>query len=395
MGVNARLMQVLLPFLAINLACFILAAILAGRSPFYFAQLAPPASGRVQRAQMIDGLRGWLALGVFFSHAAYMHTYFTRGEWNFGPWQLYDTAGGIAVCLFFMVTAYLFWGRVLRTDGNLPLKEFFGARVRRIAPMYFASVLMVLAVVAVQSGLRLHEGPVALLKELRSWFAFGFLAEGDINGVRAHYIEAVHWTLAYEWGFYLVLPVLALFARGRGFALMLGVGAFYCIATPVTLCFICGMVIATIVERRLIPVSLDKHWFTPLPVAALLLAFTYDYAFAPMPILLLSVFFLFIVKDNSLFGLLATRGAKLLGMISYSIYLVHCIVLYAVIALVNTCLPIRELGIGSYFSLCAAIAVLTVWLSAATYQHIEYPFIARHGGLRLPALFRRRVLAGA
>src|SRR6185503_11069398 len=49
-------------------------------------------------------------------------------------------------------------------------------------------------------------------------------------------------------------------------------------------------------------------------------------------------------EGQQLFGLLATRGAKLLGMISYSIYLVHCIVLYAVIALVNTCLPIRELG---------------------------------------------------
>ena len=383
------LMPASLAFVAINLACFIVASLLAVRSPFYRSQLAAPANGRVQRAEMIDGLRGWLALGVFFSHTAYMHTYLTRGEWDFGAWPLFDKAGHVGVSLFFMVTAYLFWGRVLRSNGNLPLKEFFGARLRRIVPMYLASVFMVFLVVAFQSGFQLHEGPIALVKEMRPWFAFGFLTEGDINGVRAHYIEAVHWTLAYEWAFYLLLPILALFAGGARFPLMLAVAAFYCIATPVTLCFICGMVVATIVERRLIPFSLAKRWLTPLPLAALLLAFTYDYTYTPMPLLLLAVFFFFIVKDNSLFGLLGTRGAKLLGTISYSIYLVHCIVLYAVVALVNAYVPISSLGIGTYFSLCGVVGVLTVLLSAATYQHIEYPFIALRGGWRLPPLFRR------
>jgi peptidoglycan/LPS O-acetylase OafA/YrhL len=378
-------MQGLLAFLLINLACFVIAWTLAVRSPFYRALLAPPPAGRVGRADMIDGLRGWLALGVLFTHAANMHTYFSHGEWGPGSWGFYGKTGPVGVCLFFMVTAYLFWGRVLRTEGQLRIREFYLSRVRRIVPMYLASVLMVLAVVAFASGFDLRVGMVELAKQLRAWFSFGFMYAGDINGVRgAHYINAVYWTLAYEWVFYLVLPLLALCARGVMFAVMLGIAALYGVSMPVTLCFICGMVVATVVERRLIPFSLSSSWLTPLPVAALLLAFTYHNTFAPMPIVLLAVFFLFVVKDNSLFGLLATPGARLLGAVSYSIYLVHCIVLYCLVALVNALVPIRALSVEAYLAIVGVAAVATVLLSARTYRHIEHPFLSVRGGVAAP-----------
>jgi peptidoglycan/LPS O-acetylase OafA/YrhL len=240
-------------------------------------------------------------------------------------------------------------------------------------------VLMVLAVVAVLSHFQLHVSLATLAKELRAWFSFGFLYQGEINGVKdAHYIDAVYWTLAYEWSFYLLLPLLALFARGLLFPLMLAVALLYCLSAPVTLCFICGALVATLVERRLIP-SLASHWLTPLPLAALLLAFDNAHTYAPGSIALLALFFLFVVKNNSLFGVLATRGAKLLGTVSYSIYLVHCIVLYCVVALVDAYIPIRALGAGTYLIVVAVAAILTVLLSALTYRHIEHPFITRRG----------------
>ena len=372
-------MQALLAFLAINLACFFVARSLALRSGFFRRHLELPLAGGTQRVEMIDGLRGWLALGVLFHHAAHMHSYFTRGEWDFGSWRLYGDAGAVGVCLFFMVTAYLFWGRVLRADGRFPVGEFYWSRLRRIVPMYLASVLMVLAVVAVLGHFELHVSLATLAKELRAWFSFGFLYQGEINGVKdAHYIDAVYWTLAYEWSFYLLLPLLALFARGLLFPLMLAVALLYCLSAPVTLCFICGAVVATLVERRLIP-SLASHWLTPLPLAALLLAFDNAHAYAPMSIALLAVFFLFVVKDNSLFGVLATRGAKLLGTVSYSIYLVHCIVLYCAVALVDAYIPIGALSAETYLVIVAMAAILTVLLSALTYRHIEHPFITRRG----------------
>lgn len=388
-------MQALLAFLAINLACFLVARWLALCSAFFSRHLELPLAGGTQRVEMIDGLRGWLALGVLFHHAAHMHSYFTRGEWDFGSWRLFGDAGAVGVCLFFMVTAYLFWGRVLRADGRLAVGEFYRSRIRRIVPMYLASVLMVLAVVAVLSHFELHVSLATLAKQLRAWFSFGFLYQGEINGIKdAHYIDAVYWTLAYEWGFYLLLPLLALFARGVLFPLMLAVAALYCASAPVTLCFICGALVATIIERRVIPFSLASRWLTPLPLAALLLAFDEAHAYAPTSIALLSVFFLFVVKDNSLFGLLATRGAKLLGTVSYSIYLVHCIVLYCVVALVNAYVPIPALSAGAYLVIVGVAAVLTVLLSARTYRHIEHPFISKRGRpASEPAMSARRTQA--
>jgi peptidoglycan/LPS O-acetylase OafA/YrhL len=149
--------------------------------------------------------------------------------------------------------------------------------------------------------------------------------------------------------------------------------------------------VATIVERRLIPFSLASYWLTPLPLAALVLAFDNAHAYAPASIALLSIFFLFVVKDNSLFGVLATRGAKLLGTVSYSIYLVHCIVLYCVVALVNAYVPIRTLSTGTYLVIVAMAAVFTVMLSARTYRHIEHPFISKRSPQApTPAVAARR-----
>jgi peptidoglycan/LPS O-acetylase OafA/YrhL len=91
---------------------------------------------------------------------------------------------------------------------------------------------------------------------------------------------------------------------------------------------------------------------------------------------LMFVFFVFVVDGNSLFGLLRTRPAKLLGMVSYSIYLTHCIVLFVVVHSFNAAVPVATLDAAGYWLLAAFAAAVTVVLSAATYQYVEYPFLA-------------------
>jgi peptidoglycan/LPS O-acetylase OafA/YrhL len=98
-----------------------------------------------------------------------------------------------------------------------------------------------------------------------------------------------------------------------------------------------------------------------------------------MPALLLFIFFLFVVKDNSVFGLLATPAAKLLGTISYSIYLLHCIVVFVVVALANRYSPISAMPMQTYMLLIVAAALITVFLSTLTYRHIEHPFLSTTG----------------
>lgn len=368
------------PLLAlfVGLMCFLLAGSIATGSRFYRTVLAGMEHGRTR---MIDGLRGWLALGVLLTHAGNMHAYFSGGTWVSPHAGVYGRLGPVGVCLFFMVTAFLFWGRVIRTDGRLDVAQFFISRVRRLVPMYLVSVVVVLGVVALLSGLALHVSLYTLVKEARPWFAFGFMSYGDINGVTgAHYIDAAYWTLAYEWLFYLALPLLALCHRGWKFGVLLALAALYLFSASVALCFIFGALAAWLVERKLLPSALQSLWLAPLPLAGVALALTYPDTYGFVPELLLFIFFLFIVGDNSLFGFLATRAAKLLGTVSYSLYLLHCIVLFVAVWVANSLWPIQSMPMQVYGSLVVCVALVTVLLSVVTYRHIEHPFLVKRVG---------------
>src|SRR4051794_17854601 len=151
----------LLLLVAVGTLCFLVTWPIAKASTFYRTLLAGMDK---DRTAMVDGLRGWLALGVLLTHAACMHSHFSNGTWDSSRAWIYGQTGPVGVSLFFMVTAFLFWGRVLRTQGGLNVQAFFRSRVRRIVPMYLASVLIVLLVVAFASEFRLHESPIALAK---------------------------------------------------------------------------------------------------------------------------------------------------------------------------------------------------------------------------------------
>lgn len=362
----------LTPFFAINLLCFAVAWFIARTSRFYVDQLEHIADGR---ASMIDGLRGWLALSVFFAHAIAMQSYFAEGNWHSAFAGVYGMAGEVGVSLFFMITGFLFWGRIRRSGGKLNVPALYVSRVRRIVPMYFVSVAMALVVVVFISGFTLQVEFQNLIRELRSWFSFGYLYAGNINGVKdAHYINAVYWTLAFEWSFYIALPFFALFSRGaRAFALFL-VAFFYCLQAPITLNFICGALAAVLVEKNLIDARLSIPVLTLLPLAALAAVFLFPSAFSLPAIGLLFIFFLFVVGGNSLFGLLATRTSRLLGTVSYSIYLTHCIVLYSIVRIADVYLPIKAMGPSQYWLLVSIAALVTVLISTVSYRYVEFVF---------------------
>jgi peptidoglycan/LPS O-acetylase OafA/YrhL len=243
--------------------------------------------------------------------------------------------------------------------------------------MYAVSVMMVLTIVAILSGFVLREDMISLLHELRPWLSFGFMATGDINGVKdAYIINAVYWTLAFEWAFYIALPLLALFARGPWCAALFAAVLFFGTQAPIVLNFLFGALAALAVDRQLLGGRLRAAWLAPVPIAALAGIFQFfDTVYALAPVALLFVFFLFVVDGNGLSGLLSSAAAKLLGTISYSLYLNHCVVLFVTMRAVNTVVPIRELAPLQYWSFAALAALVAVALSALTYRYVEHPFI--------------------
>ncbi|HZO00251.1 MAG TPA: acyltransferase [Burkholderiales bacterium] len=356
---------------AICALCLLIGWALLRSSAFYRAQVALPG-----RFECIDGLRGFLALGVFAVHAVNMYTLLSYGGWSSDIAPFHNKASSAGVALFFMITGFLFWLRVLRAGSAFDTRAFFASRLWRLTPMYLMSVLMVVTVVAAATGFGLHGSPAALARELRPWLSFGFMDTGAVNGLAdARYINAVYWTLAYEWLFYLALPLLALFARGWGAAALIFVVLAFGTQKPIVFNFLFGALAAWTVHRRLLEGRLGSRWLGVLPLASLGAYFALPTGNGLAQSAALFGFFIFVVHGWSLFGLLRTRAAKVLGTISYSIYLTHCIALYITMHAVDRLVPVRTLEGGEYWMLAGLAAAGCVLLSALTYRYVEHPFL--------------------
>ena len=198
---------VIWPYFAITIVLVLFASTrLLGSADF------PPTMAPV-RVQTIDGLRGFLALGVFFHHAAVFHQYLLTGYWAVPPSRFYANLGQIGVALFFMITGYLFWTQILKAKGRPNLLRLYIGRAFRIVPLYLLLAFVVLLSVGFLTGWHLREPPIALAKHIVIWLAGGIIAGGDVNGYGTIVIGGVTWSLHYEWEFYASLLITSLFAR--------------------------------------------------------------------------------------------------------------------------------------------------------------------------------------
>jgi peptidoglycan/LPS O-acetylase OafA/YrhL len=356
-------------------------------TPLYRAADSPPIPTS-SRIETLDGLRGFLALGVFFHHAAIYHQYLSTSIWGAPPSRFYLLVGPAGVAMFFMITGYLFYSQMMKAKGRPEWKKLYVGRIFRILPLYWFAVALVLLGVSVHTGWHLNVPWPSFIERLVRWSAGGLFPEAPINGSEFTYRITLYvtWTLQYEWFFYFSLLALAIPARWRWSGLALPF-AFLCIAivhevfaqspTP-WICvalFLIGMSIAAIrtakpnLKARGILVSL-------MVVAFLILAFTAatDLIFRPLPILLLGVAFLLIAVGADLFGLLSTRPARRLGNISYGIYLLQG----AVFAGASSIEMIRKFDLHSPFGhwvVTALEGIALVSFATLTHRFIERPGI--------------------
>jgi peptidoglycan/LPS O-acetylase OafA/YrhL len=130
--------------------------------------------------------------------------------------------------------------------------------------------------------------------------------------------------------------------------------------------------------------TVAARWWTSLvPTAAALVVGLGAPTYSLRGCLCGALVFLPIVAGADLWGLLRTRAVKMLGAVSYSIYLLHGTVLYVVLGVVRRFYPIPELSPLAYWGVIAACGVLLVCLAAVTYRWLEHPF------LRVPLPARR------
>ncbi|HET9644342.1 MAG TPA: acyltransferase, partial [Burkholderiaceae bacterium] len=364
---------------AVLCVLFLIAHLVARKSHFFSRQLEREAAA--SRFLALDGLRGLLALSVFVHHAAITQAFLHTGAWQTPPSRFYTNLGQGGVALFFATTAFLFWTKGLTSEHNFNMQILLWSRVCRLVPMYLVSALLALSIVATLTKFHLMQSIPTVVKQVLLVFAFGFAAPNEINGILNAWtlLFSVAWSLAYEWMFYLLLPLALLFSRGIGLVILLAAASVFIAAfstSSVEWYFIAGIVSAAIIRRNPMKIVhfLRGHLAAALGIISLAVAiFGFDSAYGLQPAVPLFVFFLIIVGGNTLWGLLASRAARLLGMVSYSIYLLHSMVLFIFFRMTDG----RALGIFAFWFAVAVAGIFIVLLSTLTYRVVEYPFLQR------------------
>ncbi|WP_322042749.1 acyltransferase [Paraburkholderia sp. J67] len=356
--------------------------------------LDEPAAPGESRSGTIDGLRAFLALGVFFAHASGYYIYMTTSTWGPGPNRFFNQLGDVGVFLFFIITSFLFWGKAIAATRRIHepaeyrryLTSLYVARFFRIAPLYYCAIGTMIVLTLSATGLRLVVSPIAFAKEIINWLPLGLGASVWINGSDTPPVTVgMVWTLAWEWYFYFSLAALSLLAFSRTLrliapaltlAIALVAGLHWHIATGFYIAlFSMGMIFAT---RTASGMSLRK---LPEPlgsfVAAALIALAYFGVGGPrsgFQLVWIAAFFYLVISGCDLFGLLKSRAAQRLGTISYSIYLMHGLCLHVVFSIA----PIRTFAFASitqYWLAVLLAAIVTIGVSTLTFLLIEAPGI--------------------
>jgi peptidoglycan/LPS O-acetylase OafA/YrhL len=334
----------------------------------------------------IDGLRGYLALFVFLHHSCVWYFYLRSGRWETPPSQLYVHFGQSSVALFFMITSFLFYSKLINArHRSFDWEQLYIARFLRLAPLYlFALAAMLFTVILMSAGV-LHDAPGKVALDVLRWLTFAILGHPDINGLKVAEIvlAKVVWTLPYEWLFYLVLPLFALSVgiRPPWPYLLLGLlavaGALIHRFDPIILLMFAGGIIAAVLVRCKwfgeFAASGTAAMLAVMSIGTAMALFPSAYGFAPF--VLLALFFCLVAAGNDLFGLLTGPAARKLGQMAYSVYLLHQLILYATFNFIVGATRSRLLSPMAHWAIVIGIVPALLLICQTTFTVIEHPLM--------------------
>lgn len=363
---------------------FATAALLLRTVPKFARQLEHSGESRFAS---IDGLRGYLAFGVFVHHSIITWIFLQTGVIDFPPSNFYSQLGQGSVALFFMITGFLFWDRLLTHGRQHDWLAFAVSRLFRLYPLYLPLMLTVFVTVFYLQGWELKVSSLQFFGQFMAWLTFD---RPDVNLYHqtGMLISNVTWTLGYEVFFYLALPLAGMVFIYRGswkqtllcligiYALYEIVGLEHSLKKHFLASFLGGIAAAYWIRRP----TLLAWGKTPLAGVVALLAVTiaftaFNRAFSTAPIVLMSLFFMIVASGNTLFGALRPRGIRWLGEISYSTYLLHGYVLWVLVQRLPPLLHLDGRDAWVFLPLMAVCSCLLIVISSLTYVYLEKPGI--------------------
>ncbi len=132
--------SVLSPWAALlALACCVATALL-------ICQLRDLRFNNTGRLGSIDGIRGIMELGVLFHHYVHAYVFHVSGQWTPDHSRFYRVIGPAGVLIFFMITGFLFWTKLLDQGGRIDWRKLYISRIFRVVPLYWLAVAIIVVV---------------------------------------------------------------------------------------------------------------------------------------------------------------------------------------------------------------------------------------------------------
>ncbi|WP_312742689.1 acyltransferase [Cedecea neteri] len=344
-------------------------------------------SGR--RYYHIDGIRGVAAIFVVMNHAVFSFTnngFDPQSIKNENFW-VFAHAGDIGVQIFFCITGFLFIDKIIKTKNNIEWLGFFVSRVKRLVPLYFiASTIVLVLTLKWATG----EQPfIDTVRQAINLYGFGFMgADIWVNGFRTYSLNAVIWTLPYEWRFYCALPIICAFLAYRKFIipaiLLVGLYALNDLYSGqvVWVYFISGAVAAYLLNNTLIPNSISNGniiyqlTYTLIVISSLIFLLNSSFSgYGYERFLITSTLFIFIVLTKPKF--LTFKPLVYLGEASYSSYLLHLIINALMIRLISRFINLNNVSSFEFYSIVAALVAVTTYVTAYSFKYVEFRFLKK------------------
>lgn len=332
----------------------------------------------------IDGLRGIAAFSVLMNHGA--ATIMTNGilpvHIDFTKYSIVGNMGSFGVQLFFCITGFLFFDKLIKCNNKFDWNKFFIARVKRLVPLYLLTSLFVSIIAIIIAG-DTAKFDFVNFSSFLNFFGFGFLGtEIYIGAFNANGLNAVIWTLPYEWRFYLLFSLVSIAIASKRYG-MIALAAVMVFAardfmTEFVLWpyFMVGAAGAYLFNKSNIYLK-DKYFIFSviISLSILFIICSTNSAYGRVRMISITVlFFAIILTKPTIFKF---KPLVYLGEASYSLYLLHLPIMAVIIRLLNTSFNMAEISTLEYTLLIAAIASICSVISCVTFKHFEWKFIKK------------------
>lgn len=330
----------------------------------------------------LNGLRGYLSFFIFLHHAMVWHLYIRENIWQATTTYLYTHLGHNRVFMLLMFSGYLFTTKLIDSKIKpFDWRRFYISRILRIVPLYIFMIFISLMITMHASEYQLREPIFSFIKHIGIWLSFSFFGSPSINGVSQIAISGVAWTLPYEWFFYTILPLFALVLRVSVswpyliFAAFSTIGLYFWNPNWILVsAFGFGGAAAMISRISGLPNLLRGEIAASLAIVLLLIVtFALPSGGSIISRVLLCMAFIIVACGNSIFGVLNIRLAQSLGDHSYSIYLMHSIVLYIAFKFILGPEAASSLSGSGHWLVVLACAAILIPMCYLTYRWIEQP----------------------